>query len=553
MSRETIEARYRELTPTSRQMFEDGRSVNAGAAKGAYYFAPYPITLRRGKGCVLEDVDGRSYVDFSNHHTAQVLGHNHPAILEAVKRQLADGIALGAAMGVETRLARMMCKRVSSVERIRFVNSGTEATLHAIRLARCFSGRPKVAKFEGGYHGSHDAVEISTAPPLESAGEAAEPNAVPSTGGMALRALEDTIVLPYNDEESVERLLLRHRDELACVILDPKAGIIPIRHDFIQRVRAITEELGILIILDEVVGFRQVKGGLQSHVGVRPDLTCFGKMIGGGFPIGAFGGRADIMDLLDNSGGSSPVFQSGTHSSHAVAMATGIATLESLTDEAYAHLNRLGNRLKTGLDGLFADRGVVAQVVVTGSVFSIHFGIDRLHNYRDLAQSDKAMVHAVFLSLLNQGYFSGNGLNMCAISLPTRDNHIDGLISAVGNALDEATSPAVSGLENLRARRKEIAGRKRRLVVHSDGMHMGKDGGVLETYECIFPYLTGMPVDTLTYSLVHQFNVARLYRSQVAQEWPRGHIAEVYGDGPDGRSTSIFAARMASRRSGPCA
>ncbi len=210
---------------------------------------------------------------------------------------MVDGIALGAATGVETRLARMMCERISSVDRIRFVSSGTEATLHAVRLARCFSGRPKIAKFEGGYHGSHDAVEISTTPPLESAGEASEPNAVPSAGGMALHALEDMIVLPYNDEESVERLLSRHRYELACVILDPKAGIIPIRHDFIQRVRAITEELGILLIFDEIVGFRQAKGGLQSHVGVRPDLTCFGKMIGGGFPVGAFGGRADIRAI----------------------------------------------------------------------------------------------------------------------------------------------------------------------------------------------------------------------------------------------------------------
>ena len=440
MSREIIEARYRELTPTSRQMFEDGRSVNAGAAKGAYYFAPYPITLRRGRGCELEDVDGRSYVDFSNHHTAQVLGHNHPVILDAVERQLADGIALGAPTGVETRLAQMMCQRVTSVERIRFVNSGTEATLHAIRLARCFSGRPKVAKFEGGYHGSHDAVEISVAPPLESAGEASEPNAVPGAGGMAPHAHEETVVLPYNDEESVERLLSRHRNELACVILDPKAGIIPIRHDFIRRVREITEELGVLLILDEVVSFRLAEGGFQSHVGVRPDLTCFGKMIGGGFPIGAFGGRADIMDLVDNSGGSAPVSQSGTHSGHAVAMAAGIATLESLTDEAYAHLNSLGDRLKAGLEGLFADRRVTAQVVVTGSVFSIGFGIDRLNDYRDLARSDKAMVHAVFLSLLNQGYFPGKGLNMCAISLPTRDDHVDGLISAVGNALDEAAS-----------------------------------------------------------------------------------------------------------------
>lgn len=439
MSHDTIEARYRELTPTSRQMFEDGRFVNAGAAKGVYYYAPYPITLRRGKGCELEDVDGRTYIDFSNHHTSQILGHSHPAILDAIQAQIADGIALGAATGIETQMAQMMCKRIPSIERIRFVNSGTEATLHAIRLARAFSGKPKIAKFEGGYHGSHDAVEISVAPALEAAGEATEPNAVPTAGGMAPRAHEDIIVLPYNDEENVERLLSRHRDEIACVMLDPKAGIIPIRHDFIQRVRAITQELGLLLILDEIVGFRQAKGGFQSHVDIRPDLTCFGKIIGGGFPVGAFGGRADIMDLTDNTRGSSSVFQSGTHSGHAVAMAAGCATLETLTDEAYTYLNSLGDRLKTGLEQLFSDRNIQAQVVVTGSVFGIHFGLDQLQNYRDIAQANKKMAHTVFLSLLNQGYFLAQGLTMCAISLPTQNDHIDSLITAIGNAVDEAT------------------------------------------------------------------------------------------------------------------
>ncbi|MDP6040594.1 MAG: aspartate aminotransferase family protein, partial [Candidatus Latescibacteria bacterium] len=407
---------------------------------GAYYHAPYPLTLRRGQGCEIEDVDSRTYIDFSNHHTSQVLGHNHPAILEAIQTQLNNGIALGAATGIETQMARLMCKRVPSVERIRFVSSGTEATLHAVRLARAFSGKPKIAKFEGGYHGTHDAVEISTAPALESAGDATNPTPVPNAGGMAPRAHEDIIVLPYNDEENVERILLKHRDELACVMLDPKAGIIPIRPDFIQKMRIMTKELGLLLILDEIVAFRQAKGGFQSHIGIQPDLTCFGKIIGGGFPVGAFGGRADIMDLVDNSSGPSSVFQSGTHSGHAVAMAAGCATLENLTDEAYTHLNALGIRLKSGLDQLFADRNIQAQTVLTGSVFGFHLGIDQLHNYRDVAQADKKLAHTMFLSLLNQGYFLGQGLAMCAISLPTQNKHIDGLISAVGNAIEEATA-----------------------------------------------------------------------------------------------------------------
>jgi glutamate-1-semialdehyde 2,1-aminomutase len=440
MSLESIEAEYRDRTPTSLRLFEEGRSVNAGASKGAYYFPPYPLTLRRASGCELEDVDGHTYIDFSNHHTSQVIGHNHPAIVDAVQAQMANGIAMGAPTGIETKMARLMCDRVASLDRVRFVNSGTEATLHAIRLARCFSGKPTVAKFEGAYHGSHDAVEISVAPSLDTVGDSTDPVSVPTAGGMSPHAHEDTIVLPYHDEESVERILSRHRDELACVMLDPKAGIIPIRPDFMRRVREITQELGILLIFDEIVGFRQAKGGLQSKVGIKPDLTCFGKIIGGGFPVGAFGGRADLMDLTDNTEGPASVFQSGTHSGHAVAMAAGIATLETLTDEAYDHLDGLGQRLKTGLDQWCADKGIVAQTVATGSVFGIHFGIDQLENYRDFASADKALAHAMFLSLINQGYFLAGGLSMCAISLPTQESHIDGLISAIGTAYDDAVS-----------------------------------------------------------------------------------------------------------------
>ena len=440
MSLHTIESTYRDRTPTSLRMFEDGRAVNAGAAKGAYYFSPYPITFKRANGCDLEDVDGNTYIDFSNHHTSQVLGHNHPAILEAVQGQLEEGIALGGPTGIETRAARLMCDRVASLDRVRFVNSGTEATLHAVRLARRFSGKPMIAKFEGAYHGSHDAVEISVAPSLDVAGDASEPNAIPTAGGMSPSAHEETIVLPYHDLESVERILSKHRDQLACVMLDPKAGIIPISSAFMRRVREITKELGILLIFDEIVGFRQGTGGLQAHAGIEPDLTCYGKIIGGGFPVGAYGGRADVMDLVDNSDGPAGVFQSGTHSGHAVAMAAGIAALETLTETAYDHLNDLGRRLKRGLDDMFTDKGITAQTVATGSVFGIHFGIDRLETYRDFASADKAFAHAVFLSLINQGYFPAQGMFMCAISLPTQESHINGLIAAVSVACDEAAA-----------------------------------------------------------------------------------------------------------------
>ena len=252
----SIEQTYLTESPRSRDYFEQARTVMPGGAKSAYFHPPHPLTMERAEGCYLYDVDERRLVDFANHHTTQILGHNNPAVMEAIQAQLARGIALGAPVGVETELATEMCDRVASIEKIRFCNSGTEATLHAIRLARGFSGKPKIAKFEGGYHGSHDVVEISVAPPLDQAGPETTPHSVPTTGGISPNAPGEVVVLPYNDEVSVERLLHQHRDELACVIFDPRASILNRRPEFVQFVREITTKLDLLLIFDEIVGFR---------------------------------------------------------------------------------------------------------------------------------------------------------------------------------------------------------------------------------------------------------------------------------------------------------
>ncbi|MEE3258358.1 MAG: aspartate aminotransferase family protein [Candidatus Latescibacterota bacterium] len=436
MPNDDLEARYRQASPRSRELFEQGRGHTAGAAKGAYFYPPYPLTMARGEGCHLWDVDGRCYLDFANHHTAQVLGHGHPAVQKAVDEQMRKGIALGAPTGIESEIAREMCRRVDALERIRFVNSGTEATLHAIRLARGYSQKGKIAKFEGGYHGNHDAVEVSVAPALDQAGPAAAPFSVPTAGGIAPAAASEALILPYADEEAVEKLVAAHADELACVLFDPKCGIIETRPVFARAVRDITRRHGVLLIFDEIVSFRTDVGGLQKVYGIDPDLSCFGKVVGGGFPVGAFGGRADLMDLFDNSQGPTDFFQSGTFSAHPVAMAAGLATLNELTPETISHLNHLGARLKEGLNALFAERAIPAQAVCTGSVFSIHFAAGPLANYRDLATTDKEPLYPLFLSLVEQGYFLGHpGLGMCALSTPMDDGHIDGLVAAVEEAL----------------------------------------------------------------------------------------------------------------------
>ena len=407
-----------------------------GVAKGAYYYAPYPLVIEHAEGCWLYDIDGNRYVDFANHHTSQILGHRNTAVMSAIDQQMAKGIAVGAPMGVETELAEELCRRVPSVELIRFCNSGTEATLHAIRLARGFSGKPMIAKFEGAYHGSHDAVEISVFPDVSKAGPANAPLAVPTTGGLAPHATEEIVILPYDNEAAVEQLIATHHRELACVLLDPKAGILPLRPEFVRFVSQTTRKYGVLLIFDEIVGFRAGTGGMQAQYSLTPDLTTFGKIIGGAFPVGAFGGRKDIMSLLDPVKGATGYSQSGTFSAHPVAMAAGLAMLRQLTPEAFVHLDRLTARLVRGVDAMAARIGVNLKILASASAFSLYFTDQDLRTYRDLAATDKSRVCEVFLNLLDAGYFLSAGLGMNSLSLPMTEAHVDGLTEALETAVN---------------------------------------------------------------------------------------------------------------------
>ena len=430
-----LEQRFRDTSPKSLACFEQGQSVLPGVAKGAYFYKPYPLTMERGEGCYLFDVDGRRFLDFANHHTAQILGHGHPAILDAVRRQMSRGIALGNPVGIETDLAAEMCRRVPSLDKVRFCNSGTEATLHAIRLARGFSGRSRIAKFEGGYHGSHDVVEISVAPPVEKTGSSSSPLSVPTAGGISPHAAGEVVVLPFDNEEAVQRLVEEHRDQLACVIFDTKSETLSSRKKFVHAVREITRKNDVLLILDEIVTFRVGRGGYQEICGIQPDLTTFGKIIGGGFPVGAFGGRADIMDLFDNTGEPTGFSQSGTFSAHPITMAAGLASMSQLTPDVFARLDDLGNRLRSGINGVFQRKNQAGQAVGIGSLFSIHFTDEPLTNYRAYARSDKTRIHPVFLSLLEQGFFLSHSLTMNALSLPIKATDVDGLIESFERAI----------------------------------------------------------------------------------------------------------------------
>ncbi len=440
---------FRERTPRSLAAFEQhGDTTPGGVAKGAYYYSPYPLTIERADGCRLWDVDGNEYVDFVCHHTGQLLGHNHPDVMAAVRAQLEKGVAVGGPMGNEKELCAELCSRVASLDRVRFCNSGTEATLHAIRLVRAFTGRPKIAKFEGCYHGSHDGVEISVAPPADAAGPADAPVPYPQAMGMAPHAVDDVLILPLGDPDAAEKLIAAHADELAAVIFEPKAGTLDIPSDMSSRVREMTSRHGVLLIYDEIVAFRLARGGAQEYFDIRPDLTTYGKVVGGGFPVGAFGGRADLMDQFDPRTGKG-IGQSGTYSANPVTSAAGLATLNALTPAAYTRLNALGDRLRDGLNAGFATHKLPAVAAGMGSLFAIYLTDNGSapHDYRSSLALDRTHVQDTFLSLCNSGQYLPFGLSMCALSLPMGEQEIDGLIAVAVDAIATSTGHTLSTSE----------------------------------------------------------------------------------------------------------
>src|ERR671926_1830939 len=286
---------YRSLTPTSYEYFLEGRKYLPGAdSRSPLFYPPYPVVLEEGHGCWMFDVDGNKLLDFTGNHSSLILGYGHPRVLDAVQRQLEKGTAFPGVTVPQVRLARLLRERVPSLERVRFTNSGTEAAMNAIRAARAFTGRRKIAKIEGGYNGSWDDVMVSTHPSGEQAGDLLRPVAAPASLGLTPESIDNVVVLPFNEVEAAARLIEQQGEHLAAVIVEPvmgSAGMIPAEQSYLDILREVTERLGILLVFDEVISFRVAHGGAQEHYSVSPDLTCLGKLIGGGFPLGVFGGR----------------------------------------------------------------------------------------------------------------------------------------------------------------------------------------------------------------------------------------------------------------------
>ncbi len=389
-----------------------------------------PLFIARGEGPYLHDLDGNRYLDFVGSWGPMILGHAHPAVTEAAVAAVRAGSSYGAPTEAESELAELVVEAVPSVEMVRFVSSGTEASMSAVRLARGFTGRDRIVKFAGCYHGHVDAL-------LVSAGSSALTHGVPNSPGVPVGCTQDTVVLRYNDAEGLAELFRADGDRIAGVILEPvvgNMGLVEPTPEFRQELRRLTQQHGALLIYDEVMtGFRLAYGGAQGLYGDRPDLTVFGKIIGGGYPVGAYGGRADVMSRVMPAG---PVFQAGTLSGNPVAMAAGIATLKELKKtNPYPRLDRMGAALADGLKAAATGAGVSHQLNRVGSMWTLFFAPAPVRDLETARASDTAKFARFFWAMMERAvYLPCSQFEAAFLSAAMTDEHVAETVAAAREA-----------------------------------------------------------------------------------------------------------------------
>ena len=393
--------RYLSKTTKSNQLYHKAKAVlPSGVAYIIRHFEPYPFYTARAKGSKLTDVDGNEYIDFWMGHCSLIFGHSPPEIMKEVEQQIWNGTQYGTCHELEIALAEQVVKMVPSAEMVRFTNSGTEAIMYATRLARTYTNREKIAKFEGGWHGGYDALHVAVKPPLD----------VPESGGLTSGVQKDTIVLPFNDIEGVRNRI--RNEELAAVVVEPlqgAGGCIPAEKEFLKGLRELCSEKGALLIFDEVItGFRMAPGGGQQYYGVLPDITVVGKIMGGGFPIGAFAGRREIMQHVDVLMYERPEFSfhGGTFSANPISMTAGLATLKMLEDGRILNeLNKRGNKLRQQLSDIFERNNIDVEVVGLTSLLNTHFTREKVKDIHCVFRADRKKLVDYHMHLIANGIF----------------------------------------------------------------------------------------------------------------------------------------------------
>jgi len=419
----------------SRQLFEEAQHYLPGGVdspvRAFKAVGGSPLFITRGKGSRIYDEDGNEFIDYVCSWGPLILGHAHPQVVAALKKAVARGTSFGAPTELETELAKMVCSAMPSVEMVRFVSSGTEAVMSAIRLARAFTGRDRIIKFEGCYHGHSDGL-------LAKAGSGLATLGIPESPGVPQSYAQNTLVAPYNDMERVAAILERYPKEVAAIIVEPVAanmGVVPPQPGFLEGLRRLATEFRAVLIFDEVVtGFRVANGGAQALYGIAADLTCLGKVIGGGLPVGAYGGRKEIMEMVAPSG---PVYQAGTLSGNPLAMTAGIETLKALREPGvYGRLEAASAKLEEGITSAAAGTGIPLKTSRVGSILTAFFGNGPVTNYESAKRADASLFARAFGQMLAEGvYWPPSQFEAAFISTAHSDEDIETTIRAIDKAL----------------------------------------------------------------------------------------------------------------------
>ncbi|GAB5467412.1 MAG: aspartate aminotransferase family protein [Rhodospirillales bacterium] len=429
--------------PSSRSaaLFQRAQKVMPGGnTRLQVHFPPHSLYVTRGEGCRVEDADGRRYTDFINNYMTLIHGHARPEVVAALTAQAQLGTCFAFPTESEIDLAEILCDRVESFDRIRFCNSGSEAVMFAIKAARAKTGRPMIAKCEGAYHGAYDPVEVSFETSPERWGN--QPARVAYSHGTPAKVMEDVAVIPFNRAEESLSIMQGHAERLAAILVDPmppRVGFVKAQHDYLKALRDFADRHGIVLIFDEVACFRCGYGGMQGEAGVLPDLTTLGKIIGGGMPIGAVAGRAEVMAVFDPSAGKPAAPHSGTFVANPMTMVAGATAMRLVTPEALERLAALGERFRTGVNAAFEAAGVPGQATGYGSLWKLHANTRDYSDFRSIYadEAERRQLSDLYLRLLNRGFMMGS-TGLIALSTAMGEAEIDGFAEALQQSLEDA-------------------------------------------------------------------------------------------------------------------